>query len=110
MVTNELDRPELLLHESDAFTMVSPVRRLWHIVTGEYPPDSGGVADYTAAVARALADSGAEVHVWSTGDETERSRLARRDCGPPGRRQVRAEQAWLAWTVSSIAFPAPARS
>ena len=41
---------------------------IWHIVTGEYPPDLGGVADYTAAVAGALADTGAEVHVWSTGD------------------------------------------
>src|SRR5512135_1616771 len=43
----------------------------WHIVTGKYPPDSGGVADYTAAVAGALADSGAQVHVWSTGDEPD---------------------------------------
>jgi glycosyltransferase involved in cell wall biosynthesis len=46
------------------------VRRVWHIVTGEYPPDLGGVADYTAAVAGALADTGAEVHVWSTGDDS----------------------------------------
>src|SRR5271166_3646609 len=43
----------------------------WHIVTGEYPPDLGGVADYTAAVAGALADTGTEVHVWSTGDEPD---------------------------------------
>ena len=43
----------------------------WHIVTGEYPPGLGGVADYTAAVADALAESGAEVHVWSTGDEPD---------------------------------------
>jgi len=42
---------------------------IWHLVTGEYPPDLGGVADYTAAVAGALADTGAEVHVWATGDE-----------------------------------------
>ncbi len=39
------------------------------MVTGAYPPDLGGVADYTAAVAAALADEGAEVHVWSAGDE-----------------------------------------
>jgi glycosyltransferase involved in cell wall biosynthesis len=39
----------------------------WHIVTGEYPPDPGGVADYTAAVAGALAAAGAEVHVWAPG-------------------------------------------
>jgi glycosyltransferase involved in cell wall biosynthesis len=41
---------------------------LWHLVTGSYPPEPGGVADYTAAVARAMADSGAEVHVWCRGD------------------------------------------
>jgi glycosyltransferase involved in cell wall biosynthesis len=41
----------------------------WHLVTGEYPPDLGGVADYTAAVAGALAEAGAEVHVWAPGDE-----------------------------------------
>jgi glycosyltransferase involved in cell wall biosynthesis len=40
----------------------------WHIVTGEYPPDPGGVADYTLAVAHALADSGDRVHVWTAGD------------------------------------------
>ena len=43
----------------------------WHIVTGEYPPDLGGVADYAAAVAGALANTGAEVHIWSTGDEPD---------------------------------------
>lgn len=36
----------------------------WHIVTGEYPPQPGGVSDYTSAVARALAAAGDEVHVW----------------------------------------------
>src|SRR4051812_28974391 len=43
---------------------------VWHVVTGEYPPDSGGVADYTEAVASALAEIGAEIHVWSTGDDS----------------------------------------
>lgn len=47
---------------------MSPVRRSWHLITGEYPPDRGGVADYTAAVAEAMADAGAEVHVWGQGD------------------------------------------
>ena len=37
----------------------------WHILTGEYPPTLGGVSDYTRSVARALADSGDEVHVWA---------------------------------------------
>lgn len=41
----------------------------WHIVTGEYPPGPGGVADYTRSVARALAAEGDEVHVWAPGME-----------------------------------------
>ena len=36
----------------------------WHLLTGEYPPRRGGVADYTARLARALAERGREVHVW----------------------------------------------
>lgn len=36
----------------------------WHLITGEYPPRSGGVADYTRVVAEALAGLGAEAHVW----------------------------------------------
>ena len=37
----------------------------WHIITGEYPPQSGGVADYTRLVALGLAASGDRVHVWA---------------------------------------------
>ena len=33
----------------------------WHVITGEYPPTGGGVADYTATVSLALADRGAEI-------------------------------------------------
>lgn len=36
----------------------------WHIVTPEYPPSAGGVGDYTALVAAALADAGDGVDVW----------------------------------------------
>lgn len=36
----------------------------WHIVTSEYPPDVGGVSDYTRQVADALAQAGDQVHVW----------------------------------------------
>jgi glycosyltransferase involved in cell wall biosynthesis len=43
-------------------------RRPWHLITGEYPPQTGGVADYTALLGRALADAGMEVHVWCPGD------------------------------------------
>jgi glycosyltransferase involved in cell wall biosynthesis len=39
----------------------------WHLVTGEYPPDPGGVADYTAQLAAGLAAAGCEVHVWTSG-------------------------------------------
>ncbi len=37
---------------------------LWHVLTPEYPPDCGGVSDYTAMLASALADAGDLVHVW----------------------------------------------
>ena len=35
-----------------------------HIVTSEYPPQIGGVSDYTRQIAEALARDGEEVHVW----------------------------------------------
>ena len=35
-----------------------------HILTPEYPPATGGVADYTRLIARRLAQVGEEVHVW----------------------------------------------
>jgi glycosyltransferase involved in cell wall biosynthesis len=37
----------------------------WAIVTGEYPPQAGGVSDYTRLVARGLAAAGEKVCVWS---------------------------------------------
>src|SRR2546427_3658668 len=39
-------------------------RTTWHLVTCEYPPQAGGVSDYTQLVARALSSAGDEVHVW----------------------------------------------
>ncbi len=36
----------------------------WHVITGEYPPQVGGVADYTSLVVAGLAAEGDEVHVW----------------------------------------------
>jgi glycosyltransferase involved in cell wall biosynthesis len=38
----------------------------WHIITGEYPPQIGGVSDYTCQVANALAKAGNTVHVWAS--------------------------------------------
>jgi len=35
-----------------------------HILTGEYPPQCGGVGDYTRLVADALTTGGLAVHVW----------------------------------------------
>ena len=43
----------------------------WHIVTSEYPPQLGGVSDYTKLIAAGLADAGDEVHVWCPGVEGE---------------------------------------
>lgn len=37
----------------------------WHIITGEYPPQWGGVSDYTHRVAQELAKAGNQVHVWA---------------------------------------------
>jgi glycosyltransferase involved in cell wall biosynthesis len=36
-----------------------------HIVTPEYPPQSGGVSDYVVQLAEGLAREGEEVHVWA---------------------------------------------
>jgi glycosyltransferase involved in cell wall biosynthesis len=46
----------------------------WHFLTAEYPPDPGGVADYTHLLATALAASSQAVHVWvpSTRPDTQR--------------------------------------
>jgi glycosyltransferase involved in cell wall biosynthesis len=38
--------------------------KTWHIITSEYPPDVGGVSDYSRQVAEGLARIGDEVHVW----------------------------------------------
>lgn len=36
----------------------------FHLLTGEYPPDTGGVGDYTRMVAGGLVERGCTVHVW----------------------------------------------
>jgi hypothetical protein len=42
-----------------------------HIITSEYPPQPGGVSDYTRLVAEGLAQAGEEVHVWCPGTAGE---------------------------------------
>jgi glycosyltransferase involved in cell wall biosynthesis len=37
----------------------------WHIITGEYPPQPGGVSDYTRMVAEGLVAAGDLVTVWA---------------------------------------------
>ena len=37
----------------------------WNIITGEYPPQTGGVSDYTRMVAHGLADADDDVRVWA---------------------------------------------
>jgi len=44
----------------------------WHIITGEYPPQLGGVSDYTEQVATGLANNKCDVHIWCPGTDTER--------------------------------------
>jgi glycosyltransferase involved in cell wall biosynthesis len=39
----------------------------WTIVTGEFPPDVGGVSDYTGQLAAALRRAGDGVRVWTIG-------------------------------------------
>ena len=47
---------------SGAQASADPLR--WHIITSEYPPQPGGVSDYTYLVSAGLASQGDEVHVW----------------------------------------------
>ena len=37
----------------------------WNIITGEYPPQTGGVSDYTRLVAQGLAEAGDDVRIWA---------------------------------------------
>jgi glycosyltransferase involved in cell wall biosynthesis len=39
--------------------------KTWHIITCEYPPQIGGVSDYTSLLAQRLKAAGDDVHVWA---------------------------------------------
>ena len=66
------DAPQRLKIQSRAGPHLVHIRKMpapnaptWHILTGEYPPDPGGVSDYSYSVARGLAAAGDSVHVWA---------------------------------------------
>ena len=44
---------------------------MWHLLTGEYPPDCGGVGDYSARLAQELAGAGDTVNVWAPRGESD---------------------------------------
>ena len=86
----------------------------WHVLTGEYPPDCGGVGDYTAALAHALADAGDTVHVWTPTagglDPAPRVHLHPLRCIRPGVARRRSTRSVLLQYVPRSARMAPRRS
>lgn len=82
-------------------------RPVWHLLTGEYPPIPGGVGDYTALLAAGLAETGAEVHVWTTHADgptpAAEGVTVHRDCGRWSRDDLKRLGATLE------AFPTPRR-
>lgn len=68
--------------------------RTWHIVTGEHPPQPGGISDYTGRLVDALRARGEEVHVWSPPERLARfgvSGLRAIGCGIDASRAAGAE-------------------
>lgn len=55
---------EKAAEHSEAGASHPSVRHCWHVITSEYPPQSGGVSDYTELVTTELAALGDDVHVW----------------------------------------------
>lgn len=45
----------------------------WHLITSEYPPQQGGVSDYSQQVATGLVNEGETVHVWCPASNGEHS-------------------------------------
>ncbi len=71
----------------------------WHVVTGEYPPQRGGVSTHTRQVARGLAAAGDEVTIWAppapAPDPSDAGVVVRRLPDTFGRRSLRLLDAAL---------------
>lgn len=65
----------------------------WHLITPEYPPQSGGVSDYTHLIANGLAAAGETVHVWcpfaAAEDTNIESVVVHRELGRISSRELR---------------------
>jgi len=61
----------------------------WHIITCEYPPQVGGVSDYTRLLARELRMAGDEVHVWTPAFEAPEQGNVHRSLGGFSSRDLR---------------------
>lgn len=59
--------PRLRVRTACGITLNQPQ---YHLITSEYPPQPGGVSDYTQMVATELAAAGDQVHVWCPRTET----------------------------------------
>ncbi len=66
----------------------------WHLLTGEYPPQPGGVSDHTWQVSEGLARAGCAVHVWAPGERQVSPRAS-------------AREACRGWSGSWRGSPAP---
>lgn len=59
----------------------------WHLLAGEFPPQFGGIAAYTAGLAAGLAGAGESVHVWALGPPGDAA-------DPPGATVHRTGECW----------------
>lgn len=80
-----------------------------HIITPEYPPQPGGVSDYTRQVACGLAEEGEDVHVWCPSLDSASGRLA--DAGVEVHRNLGgiARSDLISMDAQLDRFPAPRR-
>src|SRR5262245_43157126 len=52
-------------------TSAQPETAVWQLIAPEFPPELGGVGDYTRLLAQELARRGQQVHVWTRGDSAD---------------------------------------